>query len=106
MDQIAEVRQKYIKWVEAEAARLESDGCTLVSELYQWACFEHDLAYRTKKDPRVAFQVGWENAPTISRRDADDRFKSSMQLMSPLGRWSPISYIRWAGVRVGGWFRW
>ena len=96
----------YKEWVEAEADFIRSDGCTLVSELYHWACLEHDLAYTYGRDPKDAYNVGWGNAKAITRGEADKRFRKAIQSLSKLGRWSPVSWGRWLGVRMGGYFLW
>lgn len=103
----------YRTFIIEEALLASSDGCTAVSELYQWCCFEHDLAYRYGKDPRDAYRLAkqgsltyWLAAGKIKRSEADSRFKRCIQEHSPLGRFSPVSYWRWLGVRIGGWFKW
>jgi len=98
--------ETYMQWVAREAYEMGSDGCTLVSELYHPCCLEHDLGYRIGLDPRVAYKLGWEHAPLISRAEVDKRFRQCMQQMSPAGKWSPVSWLRWAGVRIGGYFLW
>jgi hypothetical protein len=97
---------RYYAWVGQEAEKINSDGCTVVSEMFRPCCLEHDLAYRHKKDPRVAYLYGWEKAPAITRGEADKRFRECMTVASPLKKFSPLAYIRWLGVRVGGWFGW
>lgn len=83
--------------VQERAKELGSDGCTNVTELYHSCCLEHDIAYRTGMDV---------NGTVVSRRHADAEFRRCMQSRSPLGRISPISWIRWIGVRIGGRFLW
>lgn len=82
----------YTKTIKEQAKELKSDGCTGVSELYRPACLEHDIAYRTGKDP-YGFPV--------SRREADKRFRWHMQFLSPAGTFSPVAWGRWIGVRIG-----
>ncbi len=81
----------YWDLVVAKADELKSDGCTLVSEMYHICCQEHDVHYRTGKtvygDP-------------ISVRDANARFRQQMQARSKLGKFSPVSWLRWIGVTV------
>lgn len=98
----------YWSFIEKEATALKSDGCTLVSELFHICCLEHDCAYKLHKDPRDAyryFEQGctnyWDLASPISRGEADKRFRKCMQERSKLGRFSPVSWLRWVGVRVG-----
>lgn len=103
----------YKEWIASEAKAIGSDGCTVVSELFQWCCFEHDLAYTWKKDPRRAYALHrsrdknpWNNAPPISREEADLRFRECIQKGSHFGKLSPVSWIRWVGVRIGGLWAW
>lgn len=67
-----------------------SDGCTHALEFYVLACFEHDVHCRLRRtllgDP-------------ISSRQAALRFRQVLQWESPLGKYSPASYWRWAAVR-------
>ena len=42
----------------------------------------------------------------MSRRAIDQRFKDCIQTHSPFKKWSPMSWIRYWGVRVGGWWAW
>ncbi len=91
----------YEKWVIDTAARLKSDGCTVVSEIFHWCCLEHDIAYRLGLDPRALY-VG--RTKSIERREADARFRRCMQHRSKLGKASPIALVRWLGVRLGGWW--
>lgn len=103
----------YWTWVETEAMAIGSDGCTVVSELFHPCCSEHDLAYGWNKDPRDAYKLDragnrdpWGSALPITRAEADRRFRECIQSRSRFGRWSPIAWIRWVGVRVGGYWSW
>lgn len=98
-----EVPEIYKKWVETEAAKINSDGCSVVSEWHQWCCFEHDLACHYGKDPREAIKVGWENAPKLSRRDADKRYAAcNLAMSSPKKPWEYLRSVgRYIGVRLG-----
>jgi hypothetical protein len=98
-------------WCEAEARKINSDGCTAVSEWHERCCFEHDLACHYGKDPRAAALAAskgvpnyWEVAPKLSRRDADKRFAGCNFHMSR----NPLEYlrsgIRFLGVRLGALF--
>lgn len=87
----------YWNWVRVRAAELESDGCTGVPDFYADCCLEHDLAYRTGLDPRASF-VG--RSIPISRAAADRRLRECIQARSKFGRFSPLSWTRWAGLRL------
>lgn len=94
----------YREWVAKEAAKIGSDGCTVVSDWDLPCCWEHDLGYHYKKDPRSAYVLGWSGAAQISRAEVDARFRDCMRSMS--GWYNPRPWIRWIGVRVGGAFLW
>ena len=98
---MATADEKYWEWVRWLADRLHSDGCTGVADIYKDCCLEHDISYRTGLDPRVTHYKG--RAVPISRAEADKRFRQCMQSRSVLGKLSPVSWVRWAGVRIGGW---
>jgi hypothetical protein len=107
------VKPLYWEWVRSEAELLGSDGCSAVTGIKIDCCFEHDLAYRTGRDPRnafLAFRAGylypWAKAKRITRRDTDARFRQCLQNRSALGRYSPVAWYRWAGVRLFGGRRW
>lgn len=86
---------QYWQQVENTAKNLGSDGCSFVTEAYHKCCLEHDIAYRT--GCRI-------DGSTISRREADRRFRQCMQMRSRFGKFSPMSWWRWAGVRLFGRF--
>ena len=75
------------------AADEDSDGCSGVGDLYADCCFEHDHAYRTGRDVYLA--------PT-TRAAADAALRRCIQAHSLLGRFDPLSWWRWAGVRLFG----
>lgn len=79
--------------VRQRAAELNSDGCTWVADFFLDCCLEHDIAYRTGCDV--------DGNPT-TRAETDARFRRCIQSRSKLGRFSPMSWWRWAGVRVLG----
>lgn len=78
-------------------ALVHSDGCSGVADIYIRACWEHDYHYR--------FGRTLSGAP-ISRRQADARFRQVIQELSPAGVLSPVSWWRWAGLRLAGWKAW
>ena len=67
----------------------KTDFCTGVSEWYADCCAQHDKEYAN---------------PDIKRREADGNFRRCIQKKSPFGIFSPMSWWRWAGVRVFGWW--
>ncbi len=68
-----------------------SDGCSGVADIYVRACWEHDYHYR------YARTVAGE---PITRAQADARFRQVVQWDSPAHRFSPLSWWRWAGLRL------
>ena len=99
----------YWSWIKAEAKAINSDGCSWVSELYRPCCLQHDLSYYYAKLPESAYSYyiqdvvdPWEQATWASRLDADQGFKACIQKRSRIKKWSPLSWIRYAGVRLFG----
>lgn len=98
----------YVEWIKSEAQKINSDGCTAVSEWNKWCCFEHDLGCHYKKDPRKAFELYlyglsdvWAMAPEMSRREADKRFaKCNLSNARDLVGFVRTG-IRYIGVRIG-----
>ena len=89
---------EYRALVRAKAQELESDGCSGVPDFYLDCCYEHDIAYRTGCDVY---------GNPITRAEADRWFRISIQNHSilakvKLGFLSPVSWWRWAGVRILG----
>lgn len=82
--------REYASWI-------NSDGCTGVADFYLDACLEHDYHYRTHR---------WLDGRPIFRSEADERFRRVIQSRSPFGRISPLSWWRWAGVRILGRHAW
>ena len=72
---------------------IDSDGCTGVPDFYLNGCIVHDFHYATHKD---------FNGEPISRSAADARFRKYIQNKSKLGFLSPMSWWRWAAVRLFG----
>mgnify|MGYP001579824009 FL=1 len=103
----------YWEFVREEAAKIGSDGCSVVSELFHDACLQHDLAYWYAKDPKSAYaemllgiEDCWVEADPITRKEADAQFKQAIRAKSAFGKWSFIALVRWAGVRLGGRWAW
>lgn len=92
-------RDDFPYWDELRAwAKINSDGCTCVKDIYVDACYEHDYHYRHGFTfPTVDFP-----SHPINEAQANTRFRIVMQWESRFGRFSPISWIRYAGVSVFG----
>lgn len=106
----ASLKDRYYQWCQAEAYKIGSDGCTLVSEWNQPCCYEHDLGCHYLRDPRKAFEFYlyglkdyWAISPQISRREADKRFATCNLSRSSVKRpWEfARSVVRFVGVRLG-----
>lgn len=96
----------YWQWVRAEAALIDSDGCSAVTGMKIECCFEHDLGYYYAKDAHDAYRswrMGrvdvWTDALPIDRMKTDARFRRCLQYHSKWGMWSPMALWRWLGVR-------
>ena len=81
----------YVILVNMLAGQLKSDGCTGVPDFYKLGCLEHDTSYRTGHDP-------YRNI--ISKEEADKRLRWYIQKESVFGVLSPMSWWRWAAVRM------
>jgi hypothetical protein len=100
----------YWNFIRSESELIGSDGCSCVSGVNVDCCREHDLAYKLARDPRDAykhFRIGrhvdsWEAALPIDRYTADKRFRQCHMNRSAFGKWSPMAWWRWAGVRLFG----
>lgn len=79
--------------IEAEATRRLSDGCTAVKDYHVLCCYEHDLHWNGHR---------LDGTP-ISRGQANKEFRQCIQGRSKLGRFSPLSWWRWAGVTFWSW---
>ncbi|HYE89541.1 MAG TPA: hypothetical protein VEA38_00920 [Terriglobales bacterium] len=83
--------------VRQRAAELGSDGCSVVADFYLDACLEHDIHYRTHR--RL-------DGTPITKAEADALFRQRIQERSCLGRFSPMSWWRWAAVALFGGSAW
>ncbi len=82
----------YWALVRRKARDLGSDGCTAVVDFYLDSCLEHDLHWRTGRTL---------HGHPISTAQANRRFRKVIQSRSRLGRFSPLAWVRWAGVSLG-----
>lgn len=111
MAQQYKVRLSYWAFVEREAKKIHSDGCTGVSEWHRECCFEHDLACYYGKSPRSAYawycndplSAYWEFADEMSRRQADYQFATCNLAWSPKPVGKVRSLVRFIGARIGAW---
>lgn len=80
------------KLIRSLAADLKSDGCTGVKDFYKDSCLYHDVLCRTGVDPFTG--------EPVTAADADYALRRCIQDRSKLGRFSPMSWFRWTGVRA------
>ena len=83
---------EYWDRIRQRAEELHSDGCTGVPEFYHDCCLEHDIHCRTGET--------LDGTP-ITRKEADAQFRRCIQNRSMFGCFSPLSWWRWVGVRIG-----
>lgn len=76
--------------VTEEAHRRGSDGCTGVADFRIECCFQHDLEWNGRT----------VDGEPISRAETNARFRQCIASRSPLGRYSPMAWIRWLGVSL------
>jgi len=74
---------------------IKSDGCTVVLEVYHNCCVQHDLGYRFHIDCY---------GNSVTRDKVDAKFRCCMQDCSKIRWFSPMSWWRYAGVRLFGRF--
>lgn len=99
----------YWPWLRIEAAKIKSDGCSGVPDFHLDCCLQHDASYWYAKCPVSAYTYyledspnPWEQATNIFESDADARFRRCIQQDSPFGRYSPMSWWRWAALKMFG----
>lgn len=80
-------------WIVLKRA-IKSDGCSDVPDIYGHCCVGHDLCYRFGIDIY---------GNKVKKTDADAFLRRCMQRSSRFGRFSPVSWLYWAGVRWFGW---
>src|SRR5689334_7434831 len=88
---------KYWKWIQEQASLIHSDGCTHAEEWKRQCCWQHDLAYYYGRNPRSAFEKGWQEADKISFVEANNQFAGCLP-------WY-LKY-RWLAVMGGGYWIW
>lgn len=69
---------------------VDSDGCTGVPDFYHWGCVLHDWCYRTHIDFAGS---------DITKDQADLLLRDYIRSKSLFGRFSPMAWWRWRGVK-------
>lgn len=110
---MSDKKQLYWDWIRSEATKINSDGCTAVRDFYKDCCLQHDLGYWYGRCPCCAYKLYlnsvkdvWGEAPVATRKDIDETFRNCIQAKSSVRKASPMSWVRYAGVRIGGWWAW
>ena len=91
IDNVPPQDSPYWERVRARAKEIGTDGCTIVADIYLDSCLEHDVHWRTG--------LTIDGAP-ITAQQANRRFRKVIQSRSKAGRFSPVSWVRWAGVSI------
>lgn len=97
----------YHDFIREEAALINADGCTGVTNVNGWACLEHDLAYYHGKRPTHAYRkycAGvedfWGDAEPTTFEEANANFKRALFRESVFGHLNPLSWVRYAAMRL------
>ena len=72
---------------------IQGDGCTGVPDFYKGCCDIHDWWFRTHRN--------LDGSP-IAEAQANLGLKRCIQSKSLFGRWSPMAWWRWRGVKALG----
>jgi len=98
----------YLTWIHAQAAEINADGCTGVTGFKLECCEQHDVEGYYGKDAHDAYRLHksgsawpWSEAKPITFEQWNAKFRRCLQARSKLGRYSPMAWWRWIGVRVG-----
>lgn len=92
--------EEYWNWL-AKWAWKHSDGCTGVSDWYLFCCWAHDFGYQTGMDP---YQTFLGQPSKQDEECSNTKLRWCIQSESKLGKWNPISWIRYTGVALFGRF--
>jgi hypothetical protein len=80
-------------YIKALRQAIQSDGCSKVPDIYGSCCVLHDLCYKLGID---------EYGKPMKKADADRLLRKCQQEKSRLGRFSPVSWFFFLGVRYLG----
>lgn len=84
------MNESYWEAVRIRAQELGGDGCTGVPDFYRPCCDEHDIHYRTHR--RL-------DGTPITKEQADYALRACIRSRSVFGRFSPMAWWRWFGLR-------
>lgn len=94
-------------WIREEAALINADGCTGVSNLYGECCLQHDLEFWAGKSAASAYRhyrngepEYWVTAERITFEGANSNFKKCHFRQSKAGYLNLFAWWRYAVVRT------
>lgn len=90
------LKEKYWELVRTIAKSINSDGCTVVLDVFVDCCYEHDIHFRFGR--KIRLLSGKADGEKLTFNEANQSFKKCIQQNSWLKRWSPLAYIRYKGV--------
>jgi len=97
----------YWDWVRHEAALINADGCTGVTNMYGECCLQHDLEFFWGKRATDAYKQyvsgsmdPWLDAAPIDFAGANDNFKKCHFRQSKAGYLNLFAWWRYAVVRT------
>lgn len=85
--------ERYLARVRECAKVIEADGCSGVPDFFKICCDAHDITYRTGADV---------DGEPRSQAEGDAELRQCIQARSRWGWFSPMSWWRWAVLRVVG----
>lgn len=93
-------------WIDEEAALIDSDGCSGVTNIQGRCCRQHDLEFFYGKSAADAYRLYrygavhyWTHAQSVTFEQANKHFRSCHFRNSPLGHLNPFGWWRYAVVR-------
>ena|SRR3990167_585228 len=96
----------YAHWIEEQAALINADGCTGVSNAFAGCCLRHDLEFyygRSATDAYIQARYGerdpWVWAERLTFEEANAHFRACHFRESRLGYLNLVGWYRYAIVR-------
>ena len=97
----------YGAFIREEAALINADGCTGVTNWNAICCLIHDLEYfhgKSATDAYGRYRAGdpqyWVNAKPVSFTEANAHFKACNFRESTAGYFNPFAWIRYGAMRL------
>ena len=99
----------FAEFVREEAALIDADGCTGITNWNAECCLAHDLefyygrsvtdAYRRYRDADAAY-THWTTAAPVTFEQANSHFKACNFRSSKAGYFNPFAWVRWLGMKL------